>query len=68
MRLPVHLHRRFGVGRVDEAKAGIARCIEPIGDEIDAKVALDFQIAPMRLGNVRGGKIRSDRVGRDRSA
>jgi hypothetical protein len=54
VRLPMHLHRRFGIRRVDQAEARISARIIPVGDEIDPLIGLNFHIAPMGFGDIGG--------------
>jgi hypothetical protein len=52
MRLMVHAHRRFGIGRVDEAEAGAAGLVEPIGQEPHAIAVLHLEVLAVRLRDI----------------
>ena len=52
MRVPMDALGRGGVRGMDEAEAGAALFVEPVGDVLDALAVLDFQVAAAGLGDV----------------
>ncbi len=56
MRLVMHPHGGLDVGRIDEAEAGAAGVVEPIGQEPHAVALLHLQVLAVRLGDIGGGQ------------